>query len=376
MRMRQALVGVALIVIAAVGVTGCGAKSPATPKAAAGAVDRPAVAVTVVAAATSEAAETVDVVGSLAPKFSADVKSEVSGTVAEVYVTEWVAVRKGAPLARLDASESEAAIESLRAAEAQARVGAVRAKREHERAVELKQYGLITAQALDEARSALDAADAGQAAAAGQVRAAAARLDKSFIRAPMDGVVAERAVSVGDRVENMGSGRPMFRIVDNRLLDLTAAVPTGRLPALGVGQRLEFVTDALPGRTFSGRLTFINPSVDEASRSVKVGATVVNSDGVLKGGLFIRGRIFLRARADVLQVPREALLDWNVADRTATLFVVCDDRAEKRTVRTGAVTAQSVEISGGLTAGEQIVTRGAFALRSGDRVVVAAASGA
>jgi RND family efflux transporter MFP subunit len=334
---------------------------------------RPPVAVTVTPAAASELVDAVDVVGSLSAKATADVKSEVTGVVTAVYVTEWVAVRKGAPLARLDTSESEAAIDALKAVEAQALVAEARARREYNRALQLKQYGLITPQGLDEAQSIFDAARAATTSSHAQVRMAEARLAKSLINAPMDGVVSERRVNVGDRVENMGSGDPMFRVIDNRLLDLTVSVPTARLSAVHVGQRLEFSTDTHPERTFTGSVNFINPAVDPVSRSAKVVASVPNADGLLRAGLFVRGRIVVSARRDVLQVPREALLNWNVASQSAEVFVVREGQAQKRTVRIGTVSERSVEIVSGVAIGDQVVTRGGFALRPGDRVTTAAA---
>ena len=332
---------------------------------------RPPIAVDVVRVSPADVTETVEVVGSLSPKFAADVKSEVTGVVAAVHVTEWLPVRKGTPLARLDSGETEAAIDALKAGAAQARVFEARARREHDRALELQRYGLMTQQALDEATFALDAATAATAAALAQVRTAEARLAKSFIRSPMDGVVALRRVGVGDRVENMGGGEPMFRIVDNRTLDLTVTVPASRAAEVHVGQALEFTTDAAPGRNFAGRVMFINPAVDEVSRSVRVVATVADAGASLKGGVFVRGRIITAARRQVLQVPRESLIDWNVADRSAAVFVVLNDRAERRAVTTGAVSEHGVEIGRGLQAGELVVTRGGFALHPGDAVIVA-----
>ncbi|MGE5814339.1 MAG: efflux RND transporter periplasmic adaptor subunit [Acidobacteriota bacterium] len=320
---------------------------------------------------TADLTEAVDVTGSLAPKFSADVKSEVSGTVRAVYVTQWVPVRKGEALARLDTSEVEAGLEGLRALEAQARVQETRAQREYERAIQLKQYGLITTQGLDDAKSALEAAQAASVAARAQVRAGEARLAKSAINAPMDGIIAERFVSVGDRVENMGGNQPMFRIVDNRLLDLTVTIATSELPGVRVGQPLEFTTDAVPGRTFNGKVMFINPTVDAASRSAKVTAEVQNSDRALRGGLFVKGRIILSRRPGVIQVPREAMLNWNVSQNTATVFVVRNGQADERRIQTGAANGTAVEVVSGLTSGDTVATRGAFALKSGDRVIVA-----
>jgi RND family efflux transporter MFP subunit len=319
----------------------------------------------------------VDVVGSLAPKFSADVKSEVSGRVTDVYVTEWVPVRKGTRLASLDTTETRAGIDAIKAAVAQAQVAETRARREYERAQQLKQYGLITQQNLDDAKSALEASQAATAAAQAQVRAAETRLAKSFIASPMDGVVALRGVNVGDRVENMGGGAdPMFRIVDNRLFDLTVSVPSTRIAAVKVGQALQFTTDSLPGRTFTGKVMFINPSIDEASRSAKVVAEVPNPDGALKGGAFVKGRIVTAIRSAITQVPREALLNWNVEQQTAEVFVVANGKAEKRAVKIGAVNNVAVQVLEGVTTGEQVVTRGGFALRPGDRVTITGGEGA
>lgn len=337
---------------------------------------RPPVAVSISPAARVDFQESIEIVGTLAPKFSADVQSEVTGTVTAVYVTEWVPIRKGDRLARLDTTETEAGIAALKAVEAQTRVAEARAKREYERAQQLQQYGLITPQAFDDAKSAVAAAEAATAAAAAQIRTAEARLAKSTLLAPMDGVVAFRGVNVGDRVENMGSGSPLFQIVDNRLLDLTVSVPSSRLSSVKVGQPIEFTTDALPGRTFTGKVMFINPAIDAASRSAKVVVEVPNRDGQLKGGAFVKGSILVANRPGILQVPREALLNWDLERQTADVFVVRGDTAEKRQVRTGQSNGRTVEVVSGLEAGDPVVARGGFSLQSGDRVAVAKGEGA
>ncbi len=337
---------------------------------------RPPVAVSTAQVVAGDLQDSVDVVGSLAPKFSADVKSEITGTVTAVYVTEWVPVRKGERLARLDTRESQAGIDALKALVAQAQVGESRAQREFERARQLKEFGLITPQNLDDAKSALDAARAAVSSANAQVKTAESHLAKSEIVSPMDGVVALRGVSVGDRVENMGSGDPLFRIVDNRLMDLTVSVPSSRLAAVRVGQPLQFSTDTVPGRTFNGKVSFINPAIDPGSRSAKVIAVVANSDGALRGGSFVKGRIVVAHRTGVLQVPREALLGWNIEQQTAEVLVVNGDLADKRAVKLGSAGDATVEIVSGLKAGDQVITRGAFGLGQGDRVAVVKGAGA
>jgi membrane fusion protein (multidrug efflux system) len=337
---------------------------------------RPPVAVSVEPVAAADLQETIDVVGTLEAKFTADVKSEVTGVVTEVYVTEWVPVKRGEKLARLDSRETEAGIETLRAAEAQAKVGQNRAQREYERAQQLKQYGLITPQALDDAKTAVEASDAAMTAARAQIKAAETRLSKLLITSPMDGVVALRGVSVGDRVENMGGNASMFRIVDNRVLDLTVSVPSSRLASVRVGQTLAFSSETLPGRTFTGKVMFINPEIDGASRSAKVVVEVPNADGALRAGAFAKGRMVVGQRAGVIQVRKEALLNWNLETGKAEVFVVSGDTAQKRAISAGMASGESVEVLSGVQPGDQVVTRGAFALRDGDRVVVSKGGGA
>lgn len=312
---------------------------------------KPPVAVDTARAATADFQESVEVVGTLAPKFSADIKAEYPGTVSQILVSEWVPVTKGQVLARLDSREGEASV-------LQARAEAARADREYERAVKLKDAGLMTAQGLEDSVTIREAANA-------QLALVRARLDKTIIRSPMDGVVSLRAVSPGDKAGDF----TLFRVVDNRLFDLKVTVPSGKIASVRVGQALSFTTEAVPGKTFEGKVAFINPSADEVSRAVQVVAEVPNDAGDLKSGLFVRGRIVTGDRPGVLQVPRAALLTWDVDAGRAEAFLVQGGTAARRAVTTGAVSGESVEITSGLNAGDEVVTRGGFNLSDGDRVV-------
>ena len=375
-RMRR--VNMSFVVGAALLAASCSGSSSteAPPANAAQESGRPPVAVSVEAASRADFQESIEIVGTLSPKVSADVQSEVTGTVTAVDVTEWVPVRKGDRLARLNTTETEAGVAALKAVEAQARVAESRAKREYERAQQLQKFGLITPQAFDDARSAVEAAEAATAASQAQTRTVETRLAKSTLVAPISGVVSFRSVNVGDRVENMGSSAPLFRIVDNRVLDLTVSVPSSQLAAVKVGQSIEFTTVALPGRTFTGKVKFINPTIDEASRSAKVVVEVPNSDGQLKGGAFVKGRVVVANRPGILQVPREALLNWNLEAQTAEVFLARGEKAEKRTVRTGQSNGVTVEVVSGIEAGDPVVVRGGFSLQQGDRLTVVKGEGA
>jgi multidrug efflux pump subunit AcrA (membrane-fusion protein) len=108
--------------------------------------------------------------------------------------------------------------------------------------------------------------------------------------------------------------------------------------------------------------------VQAADRSLKVVAEVANEPEVLKGGLFAKGRIISGTRKDILQIPRKALSAWDTAAGKASVFVVEGETARLRSITTGAVSGELVEISSGMRAGETYVARGGFNLKDGDRV--------
>jgi RND family efflux transporter MFP subunit len=385
--MIRSISGVWLLILW-IGLSGCSGKGESKDPGGK-TTGRPPVAVEVIKAATADFTEGIDVVGSLSPKFGADVKSEYAGIVTDVYVNEWVRVKKGTPLAKIDTREMEillqkakAAVEMSKANLLQAEVAGNRANREYDRLLKLKEVGLVTQQNLDDGLTEKEAAAARIGAAKAQLKAAEedlqyteTRLSKTIIRSPMDGVVSLRGVNVGDLVGEMGSPKVMFRIIDPRILDLTVTVPSGEMASVHVGQPLTFSTDALPRKTYTGKVMFINPVVNESDRSVKVTAEVENVSEQLKGGLFVKGRIITGKRTGILRVPRTALLSWDVAGKKGDLFVVKGETANRRTVQTGSVIGDFVEVTSGLAPDEPVVVRGGFNLKDGDRVNVTQVNG-
>ncbi len=377
----------ALIFLAAAlsGITAC-STSDAEKKAA---TAKPPVAVEVRAATVSGVSDGIQVTGSLEPKFSVDVKTQIPGLVTEVMVSEWVHVRKGQLLVRIDVAETEAQVKraeagivSARANLVQAQVSANRADRELARVLKLKESGLATQQAVDDARSEAEAARARVGVAVAQItvseeerRQGVARQAKGLVVAPFDGTVALRDVNVGDLASDAATSKPVFRIVDNRLLNLTVTVPSVDSGRIKVGQPLEFMVDSQAGRTFTGTVKYINPELSSADRSLKVVAEVRNVPEQLKGGLFVKGRIVTGTRSEVVQVPRSALASLDIQAKKGSLFIVANGTAHKREVQSGVVNGDMVEIVSGLNAGEQYVVRGGFNLQDGEKVAVAPVPG-
>jgi membrane fusion protein, multidrug efflux system len=387
MKNKNLFVSLGFVLLLLIGPAGCSQendKPGAQPSA-----GKPAVAVDVVTVKTADLAEGIEVIGSLAPKFQSEIKSEYTGIVTEVYVSEWVRVKKGDPLAQLDTREAKILLQKAeagrgvaRASLLQAEVEMARNEREYQRFLKMKEAGLVTQQSLDEAKSGRDASMAAITAVKAQIAAteeeivhAKTRLDKAVLRAPMDGVVASRNVNVGDLAGEMGSPKILFLIVDNRILNLTVTVPSSRVSALKIGQTLSFQTDAVPGRQFQGKVMYLNPSLSEADRSLRVVAEVINSPEILKGGMFVKGLIETGQRKGVLRIPRSALSNWNNLEGKADVFIIEGHKAHLRRIAVGNQSGDDVEVAGGLSVTDQVVVRGGFNLRDGDAVTVQSITG-
>lgn len=343
---------------------------------------KPLMAVEVKTAETSTSSDAIELTGTLEPKFSVDVKTQIPGLVKQVMVTEWVHVKKGQPLVRIDISETEAVVNrgeagviSAKANKEQAQVAANRAERELARIKKLKESGLATEQSVDDARSEAEAAKARVGVAAAQIhvaeeelRQARSRQTKGLVVAPIDGIVAMRDINVGDLTSDAAVAKPIFRIVDNRLLNLTVTIPSVDSAKIKVGQRVEFSVDSMPGRTFIGKVMYINPELSSSDRSLKIIAEVKNVPEILKGGLFAKGRIITGTRTGIFQIPRNAVASYDTQAKKGEIFVVENGTAHNRKIATGVASGELIEVVAGLKAGEQYVVRGGFNLKDGDKV--------
>lgn len=330
-------------------------------------VGKPPAAVEVVKASEGVVEDGLDVVGVLCPRKEVYIRAEIPAKVVEVYVSEWEPVTKGQPLAKLDSRELYEVSRSAEAAFVQAAAQRKRAQREYDRAVKLYRRDVIARQVLDNAKTDLETAIATEDAAKSEVALAKTRLGKMLINSPIDGIVSMHAVHVGDSA----GGDALFRVVNSDSFDLRMNIPSGRIHVVKVGQEVRFTTDAAPGKIYGGTVSYINPAVDEASRTVKVTAQIPNADRTLRTGLFVKGRIVSGTGYKMLMVPRAALTSWDMEQMKGELFVIEGGKAVRHAVDLREVEGGSVQIASGLEAGEAVVVRGAFLLHDGDPVITA-----
>ena len=179
------------------------------------------------------------------------------------------------------------------------------------------------------------------------------------IRAPFTGEIVERSAVRGAFIE---TGQPLFTLADRSVMWAMLNIPESALARVEVGQTVEFQVDSLPGRAFTGKLTWIGAEVDERSRMARARAEAPNVDGALKSKMFARARILTRRTEGALLVPPSAIQQ---VDGKPLIFVkLSDDLFEARAVSLGAKFDGRVEVLAGLKPADQVVVSHGFALKS------------
>ena len=268
------------------------------------------------------------------------------------------------------AQQAAAKIETTlsRVAEVEARLTAARKRdevAEQALAREEKVYrgGFLTSKEILDAEAALRQSRAEQRAAAETVRLLGGTPgggNQLTLAAPISGRVTERTVSLG---ETVAPERTLFTIVNLQSVWVQLNVHQKDLPSIRPGQALSVTTDAAPGKTFRGAVSYVGDLVDETTRTVKVRAVIQNRGGALKPQSFVRGKITASVRTEALAIPQDAVQDL---EGKRVVFVQADHPGEfrAREVEVGDTVGGLTAIISGLEAGDQVVTRGAFLVKA------------
>ncbi|HEX6132726.1 MAG TPA: efflux RND transporter periplasmic adaptor subunit [Longimicrobiales bacterium] len=292
--------------------------------------------------------------GSLQPERKATVRAEVAGAVVSTSAEVGQSVQRGQVLGRIDDLAIRdgygSAQSAVRAADAAAQV----ARRNTERMESLAGAGAVAERAVEDARTAQLAAEQRLADARTALANAEKLLGKTVLRAPISGVVAERAVNAGDIVQ---SGMALFTVVDPSSMQLEASVPSEQLAQVRVGAPVEFRVNGYT-QSFTGRVDRVSPVADPATRQVRVFISIPNAQNRLVGGLFAEGRIQAETRTGLL------------APATALRSIVGDE-AEILRVRNGIV--ESVEVTLGLRDTRSEIVEIADGVADGDTLLIGAA---
>ena len=366
--MRAAAVALAMTV-AAVTFSGCKRGEAGDAKAEAAPAPTTVGTENVVVVSLAELASGPAISGNLQAAQEATVRAQISGTVLQTLADEGSRVSSGTLLARIDDRTIRDQYLSARSAVTSAQSNADVAQRNLERNERLASAGAIADRDLETSRSQNVAAQSQLADAKARLTLQEKQLADAQIRAPFTGIISKRQVSGGDLVQ---PGGEMFTVIDPTSMRLEAAVPASQLSAISVGSPVLFSVSGYPDRSFTGKITRINPVADPTTGQVRVVVSLPNTGNNLVGGLFAEGRV-ASERRNALVAPTGAV---DVTGVKPFVIRLKDGKVERVEVELGLRDEESerVEIKSGLTKGDTLLTGAARGISPGTPVRVSTPS--
>jgi RND family efflux transporter MFP subunit len=342
--------------------TSCGksnATKPGAPK------ELPSREVRVARAVSRPMERVLHVVGTLAAREEAMISAQVAGQLEKNLVDLGDRVKVGQEIVLIDTTSYDALAAASAANLTRANASAANAAQNLKRIQDLQKERIASA-------SDLDAAVADAARTSAEVKAAEANdaiarlnLDRSRVKAPFDGVVAERIASAGDY---LAVGAPIARLVQTDPLRLRLEIPERESTAVRAGQSVRVSVEG-DTNIYRGQLARIAPAIRPENRMLLVEADVPNPGG-LRAGLFARATIVVNEREEAVSIPAEALITFAGLEK---VVLIKDGKAAEKAVTTGRREGGWVEITGGLRVGEQVVLEPA-GIRTGQPLGIANSS--
>ena len=322
-----------------------GGKAAGTAKTAAGA---PVIAVEAVPIRRMDITRTIEAVGTAQANEAVTITAKGTGMVERLNFQEGQLVKAGVILVELEAAESSANISALRAARDAARLA-------YDRARQLIESKTVAQARLDELGKAYEGAEA-------RLRAEQAKFSDSVIRAPFNGKLGLRRVSLGALVR---PGDVITTLDDTSVIKLEFEIPETVLSGIAIGNTVSAKASAMPDRKFEGVVSTIDSRIDPATRAVRVRAQIPNSDDVLKPGMFMTVALSMGKVPEAMMVPEESLL---AQGGEQFVFVIRDGRATRTRVTIGQRLPGFAQVTNGLRPDDQVAVTGLQQLRDGSRV--------
>ncbi len=288
-------------------------------------------------------------VGTFAAVNGADLATEAAGIVDEIRFKNGEEVKAGEVILRLDTDIDVAELNALRAA---ARL----AELDLERVARLRESNSISESELDAARSRADQARA-------NVAAQRARIAQKTVVAPFTGKLGIRTVNLGQYVN---AGSAVVSLQSLHPIFLNFMLPEQQLTDIAVGLEVQGTIDAFANQSFVGRVTAIEPRVDQETRNFMVQAQIDNPDGHLRPGMFARVTLEYGKPRKVLTVPQTAI-SFNPYGNSVYVIHKVKDARDQRSLHQGNIGAQATEMPPSLTVTQRFVRTGA---RRGDLIAV------
>jgi membrane fusion protein (multidrug efflux system) len=319
----------------------------------------PPEAVTTIVAKPETWPSTLAAVGSAAAVQGVKVSADLPGTVERINFESGRSVRAGDVLVELDTRQERA------------QLAAVEAERDLAKLNFDRMQGLLAERVISKAE--FDQATTQQKqgeARVGEIRAVIAR---KTIRAPFAGILGIRLVNLGQYLKD---GEPIVELQALSPIYVNFDVPQQSASQMRVGREVKVTADGARSEAMVARITAIDAIVNEATRNVRVQATLPNRDGALRPGMFVQTEIVTGASQQVIALPASAI---NYAPFGDSVFIVSDLKTpdgktykgvKQQFVKLGATRGDQVAVVSGVNANDEVVTSGLFKLRTGVAVLV------
>jgi RND family efflux transporter MFP subunit len=329
--------------------------------------------------------------GYVTARREATVSSKVTGKVVEVLIEEGLKVKEGQILARLDSSNvnanlrlTEAQLEAAKSGLDEIKVRLEEAEREHRRVTDLAKNQIATQSDLDKAeanvksfKARLDLQQGEISVAERQVALWQQQMDDTIIRAPFAGIVVSKNAQPGEMISPISAGGGFTRtgigtIVDMDSLEIEVDVNESFINRVEPGRPVEATLDAYPDWKIPAKVIAIIPTADRQKATVKVRVGFEKLDPRIFPQMGVKvafqGAEGAQPARSSVSVPKAAVRQRDGHD---IVWVVKNDRVERRAVTAGARRTDEVTITAGLNGGERVVVEGPDNLAEGDRVTEA-----
>lgn len=347
---RITLLSVLLLAATMTAITGCG-KNQAETAASAGKTEAPAVTVSVLSLQAGEFNEIIDVTGNIASYEDVMVPSDEGGRVLKWMVPLGARVRAGQVIAHLDSAITHSTFDAAMAQFNIAQTNYEKQKRVYE------EQGISELQ-VKTLQYQRDAARA-------QMEMSLARLERTRVKSPINGVLNRRLVEAG---EMSAPGMPLAHVVNIDRLKIEAGIPERYANSFRVGDAVSFGVDAIPGHDFKGSIRFVGAAVNKDNRSIPVEVDIIGHGGKLKPDMIAKMHVTLGARTKSIVVSEDFISKTENDEYVA--YVEENGVARERSVRIGASSKGRMLIIDGLNEGDRLITLGHQNVADGQRVIV------
>jgi HlyD family secretion protein len=307
--------------------------------------------------------------GAIAARYDIPITAEGDGgRITAVYVEAGDKVKRGQVLARVDQSVLRPQVNRLVASLEEARAQAALSAAEFERAQGVSAAGALSKEEIERRRAASVTDEARVKVAAAQLAEAEARLGRSEVRAPEDGLVLTRTAEVGQNATP--GGDPLFRLARGGEVEMRGQIAEQDLATLATGQAADVYVTGL-SKPFAGTVRLLGSVIDPTNRLGEIRISL-QPDPALRPGAFARGEV-VTSRAQRAVLPQTAVL--SDADGTYVYIVNAEKKIERRPITVANTVPEGLVVSSGLQGTEHVITTAGGFLRPGEPVEMMAAPG-